>query len=435
MEARLRYEPGRRRRFYEVVELFYWVPVTDELLERRGLRYTRDQYLKSAFNWCLVSGVSYSLLVEALLYLAAAPPQLMLALAPLLFIEGFALYAIASGLRLVYPFWAPLTRAIRVVSTGLAAARLRREFAKRARVGEARRPRVSVAALTRELFGDLASKLSVIFRPEDVKRLIEAADIALPVEYLYSLLLAVAIITGASVAVALSAVITLLLGLPLWTIPVMAPISFIIGFLVGLASGFAYLTLRADSRKRRLEQDLSTWIATMMSYLSSGIPLTEALRMSNAALRPGPFRDEVSKVIRDIELLGSDVRTALVNMASRTPSVLVREVVSGLVDAIDSGDDLNDYFREIFNYVLNVRRGQIKKLISDLSFAAELFVMLFVVTPLFMAIILALLGSAGAGAVPELGYEQLLAIISYLFIPLMGVGYIVLVDSIYPRWW
>ncbi|MGC8848345.1 MAG: hypothetical protein ACP5QE_05840, partial [Conexivisphaera sp.] len=98
-----------------------------------------------------------------------------------------------------------------------------------------------------------------------------------------------------------------------------------------------------------------------------------------------------------------------------------------------SGKDLQEYFRESLMYILNNRRNYLRKLVNDMSLAAELFVMLFVVTPLLLAIILAVMGSMSVGAQPY--YGELLAVIAFVFVPLVGVGYLLLVDSIYPRWW
>ena len=428
--ARARAE-GEKAGIYGVVELFYGVKVTDALLRRRGLRKTRVEYVRSAFYRGLTTGVVYAALVDLLLYLTSPSILLMAVASPILAFEGFSLYLMVDSFRLFLPF--------KGISRSVLARRIirsRRELRERAEEAERiKKPSLHPAALASALMGDYARKLAVMFSPEDVKKMIEAADVGIPVEYYYSLTMAVAMMAGVTSAIISSLGVVYLIGLPAWTIVIMAPLGFIIGFAIGLIGAFGYLSFKADSRKRKLEQDLSTWIAAMMAYMSSGVPLAEALRRSAGALKPGPLRRDIEKTMRDMELLGMDARTSLTRMASRAPSPLVKEVVSGLVDAIDSGEDLQSYFKEIFNYVLNVRRAYMKKLIGDLTFASELFIMLFVVTPLFMAIILALLGSASRISMAQLSYGQLLAVLAYLFIPLVGIGYMVLIDSIYPRWW
>ncbi len=422
---------GEKTGVYGIVELFYGIEITDALLRRRGLKKTRVEYVRSAFYRGLTTGAVYTALVDLLLYLTSLPLQLMIVMSPILVFEGFSLYLIMDAFRFFLPFKGVTGPALvrRIM-------RSRRELRGRAgKVERVKKPRLHPAALASALMGSYAHKLTMVFSPEDVKRLIEAADVGIPVEYYYSLMLAVAMMTGATTTIVSSLIVVYMAGLPPWTIAVIAPLGFVIGFAVGLVGAFTYLSFKADSRKRKLEQDLSTWIAAMMAYMSSGVPLADALRRSAGALKPGPLRRDIEKTIRDMELLGMDARTSLTEMASRTPSPLVREVISGLIDAIDSGEDLQGYFKEIFNYVLNVRRAYMKKLIGDFTFAAELFVLLFVVTPLFMAIILALLGSASSIAIAQLSYGQLLAVLAYLFIPIVGIGYMVLIDSIYPRWW
>ena len=171
----------------------------------------------------------------------------------------------------------------------------------------------------------------------------------------------------------------------------------------------------------------------MMAYVSSGASFPDALRRSTSALRNGPLRRELERILRDSEVLGSDPRSSLLAMAQRSPSQLLRELIVGLIDAMDSGKDLQEYFRESLMYILNNRRNYLRKLVNDMSLAAELFVMLFVVTPLLLAIILAVMGYMSVGA--QQYYGELLAVIAFVFVPLVGVGYLLLVDSIYPRWW
>ena len=202
---------------------------------------------------------------------------------------------------------------------------------------------------------------------------------------------------------------------------------------MGAAAPYAYISYRSSSRSSRIEQDLSTWAAAMMAYVSSGVPFPEALKRSVAALRTGPLRRELERALRDSEVLGQDLRTSLLATAQRSPSQLLREIIVGLMDALDSGKDLQEYFRESLTYILNTRRNYLRKLVNDVSLAAELFVALFVVTPLLLAIMLAVMGSMSVGAQPY--YAELLAVIAFVFIPLVGIGYLLLVDSIYPRWW
>jgi len=385
-------------RAYRLLEALYGYRVTGDLLSTRGVAASREDFLRRE----LVLGASISLAAAAAAAAAAlisgVPTPLSAAVSVIVFIEAFVLVAGLRG-RMLLP--------------------TRRAGSRRAKSPE-------------ERFSSERGLLSTIFSEDRVRHLLELSDIRMPTGYFYDVTAKSALAGAAGGAIALAA-LSVLGRYP----PLAAAIWVIAGLLAGLAVGitapYAYMSYTAGSRSSRIEQDLSTWAAAMMAYVSGGAAFPDALKRSTSALRAGPLRRELEKVIRDSEVLGSDPRNSLMAMAQRSPSLLLRELMVGLIDAMDSGKDLQQYFRESLAYILETRKNYLRKLVNDMSLAAEMFVMLFVVTPLLLVIILAVMGSMSVGAQPY--YGELLAVIAFGFVPIVGVGYMLMVDSIYPRWW
>ncbi len=389
---------------YRLLEFIYGLRVTDELLRSRGEPAGREEFLSRELRICLAAAIAAAALFAPIALALGLPPILDAPMSAAVFVEVFVL---AAGLR---------GRAIR-------------RLAARAPPRAAQPP---VALKVAESRNPLAKVARLAFPEDRVRRLVELSDLRVPADYFYGMD-ATAATAGAAVGAAALGLLAALERYPPPALALWAIVGLLAGMSVGLLAPYSYLSYRAGSRSSRIEQDLSTWAAAMMAYVSSGASFPEALRRSALALRDGPLRRELERIIRDSEVLGSDPRTSLLAMAERSPSQLLREVVVGLMDTMDSGKDLQEYFRESLSHILGARRNYIRKLVNDVALAAELFVMIFVVTPLILAIMLAVMGSMTVGA--QAYYGELLAIIAFAFIPMVGIGYLLLVDSIYPRWW
>ena len=381
---------------YRILEALYGYRVTENLLRARGIEMDRERYLRRELGLYVSIGVAAAAAFLAGSVLSGVPILPSAVLSIVIFLEAFAL---SAGLR------------------GRALLARGRKGAHRPR----RAPRVNLGGL-----------ISRLFREDRVRHMMDLSGIMMPTDYFYGVATRSALIGAVAGALALGALAVVghysMVASALWILS-----GAIAGLAVGIIAPYAYISYRSGSRSSRIEQDLSTWAAAMMAYVSSGASFPDALRRSTSALRDGPLRRELERILRDSEVLGSDPRTSLLATAQRSPSQLLRELIVGLIDAMDSGKDLQEYFRESLMYILNNRRNYLRKLVNDMSLAAELFVMLFVVTPLLLAIILAVMGSMSVGAQPY--YGELLAVIAFVFVPLVGVGYLLLVDSIYPRWW
>ncbi|MGC8969042.1 MAG: type II secretion system F family protein [Conexivisphaera sp.] len=385
-------------RAYRLLEALYGFRVTDELLRSRGIGLSRREFLRRELLLCSTASLAAALASLAAAVYLGMPPYAAALLALLALLEAAALVAGIRGRALL--------------SGAAAPARAR---------GRPRASRFIEPGLLKSIF------------PEDrVRRIMGLADMRMPPGYFYDLSTKSAL-AAAGAGAAILALVALMEHYSPLAVAIWALVGLLAGTSVGAMSPYAYISYRASSRSSRIEQDLSTWAAAMMAYVSSGASFPEALKRSTSALRSGPLRRELESVIRDSEVLGSEPRSSLLALAQRSPSQLLRELIVGIIDAMDSGKDLQSYFRESLSYILNYRRNYLRKLVNDMSLAAELFVMLFVVTPLLLAIILAVMGSMSVGAQPY--YGELLAVIAFGFVPLVGVGYLLLVDSIYPRWW
>ncbi len=138
----------------------------------------------------------------------------------------------------------------------------------------------------------------------------------------------------------------------------------------------------------------------------------------------GAMSDEFGYVVRDMEYFGMDMLTAIRNAGNYTPSDQLKIFFDGLISVISSGGDLTSYLHsKTEQYRFSAGRNQ-KIFLETLGVFAEVYVAVFVVGPIFMMIILVVLGFLGSGSGP------ILYVLIYALIPLGTLFYLVLLSTL-----
>lgn len=122
------------------------------------------------------------------------------------------------------------------------------------------------------------------------------------------------------------------------------PVNLVLGVITGLISGFGipwiYLSLRAERRKKKMEETLPDALRLVSSNTRSGHTLEKAFLLS-ARDEFGPLADELRLTAMEM-YGGTAVEEALENLESRIKSELFQETLKLLVDGIKSGGDQAD---------------------------------------------------------------------------------------------
>jgi len=93
-------------------------------------------------------------------------------------------------------------------------------------------------------------------------------------------------------------------------------------------------SLLATTRKRKIELELP-YVTTHMSILAAaGIPPTRMFRMLEDSVTTPEVASEANEIVRDVEILGDDIITALEKERNRSPSPRFNEMLEGLVATV-----------------------------------------------------------------------------------------------------
>jgi flagellar protein FlaJ len=195
---------------------------------------------------------------------------------------------------------------------------------------------------------------------------------------------------------------------------------------LGTYAGFLYYPgIKAWERKGRIDEDLPYAISYISAMASIGVyPFSIFKKLAGAEETYGEVSKELKLLVRDVELLGFDLITALKKLVATTPSTNMRAFLQGAVTTTLSGGDMGSYFVKTAQEYMEERRKRYQDFIQTLELFAEFYVIGVVAAPLLLVVVLSILVFLGGASV-----EGLSAII-YLVIPLGSASFIFLVGTV-----
>jgi len=205
-------------------------------------------------------------------------------------------------------------------------------------------------------------------------------------------------------------------------------------FAFSIIGFYVYPIYRADKIRRELEDELPFTTGYMAILSSAGVPSEKIFySMSNLTV-PLAISDEAKEVVRDVNLFGLDIISALEKASSRTPSERFREMLEGFISTVHSGGNLATYLREKSRQYMKLKKIGLKKFSDTLSMLSEFYVALLLTGPLLLVIMLAVMAMLGGGGLGILDPSLLLNLLTYLGLPLGAIMFLIILDAASPKW-
>jgi len=197
---------------------------------------------------------------------------------------------------------------------------------------------------------------------------------------------------------------------------------------------YAYPLLRADSLKRSLEDELPFTTGYLSILAGAGVPPAQMFRSLAQIDSSLAVSQEARLIVRDVELFGVDVVSALSSASKRTPSEKFRELLEGFIATVHAGGDLARYLSERSRQFMRQKKISLRRLADTLGVLAEFYVVLLVAGPLILVVMLAVMAMLGSGGVVGMFDPRLLLyLLTYLGIPLGSIIFLILLDMITPK--
>jgi flagellar protein FlaJ len=197
---------------------------------------------------------------------------------------------------------------------------------------------------------------------------------------------------------------------------------------------YFYPIYREDKLRRELEDELPFTTGYMSILTSAGVsPEKIFYSLSNLSV-PLAVSAEAKDVVRNVNLFGKDIISALEEASKRTPSERFREMLEGFISTIHSGGNSTAYLREKSRQYMKLKRISLKKFSDTLSVLSEFYVALLLTGPLLLVIMLAVMAMLGGGGMGILSPDLLLSILTYIGLPLGAIVFLVILDAVTPKW-
>lgn len=176
----------------------------------------------------------------------------------------------------------------------------------------------------------------------------------------------------------------------------------------------------AEVRRRSIDEGLPRTAAIMYALSRGGIALPAMLGIlaRNSDIY-GESAREAQVAVREIELFGQDVITALRRMARRTPSEQFNTFSENLASVLQSGSDLSAFLHDQYERFQENAEERQARVLEFLATIAEAYVTVLVAGVLFLMTILLIFGLTTTDTLP------FLRMMAYLIIPLGNAGFAV----------
>jgi len=184
--------------------------------------------------------------------------------------------------------------------------------------------------------------------------------------------------------------------------------------------------LTARGRKARIEMDLP-YAITYMEALSTTLTLYNTIR---GVYEQGDLYGEVSRefgmIVRDVELFGDDLVTAIRNLGQTTPSENLKKLLDDLILMFESGGDLPSFLASRAAHYREVAEKELEMSLKTMEIMAEVYVTAFVAAPIAVIIMVVAENMSGQSTLSSLMPYF------FIFLPLGAIGMVWILSLVVP---
>jgi len=163
----------------------------------------------------------------------------------------------------------------------------------------------------------------------------------------------------------------------------------------------------------------------MYAMRKGGAEIITILRsLSEMSAIYGEVSLEFRQAVRDADFFGYDIINALKHVSETTPSRKLRDFLQDLISTVESGGNLAQFLQDRVFILQEEAKFEQKQFLQFLGLVAEIYVTIFIAGPLFLIVILVVMGMMGSSAILEL------SLIGYAVLPIGAAIFILMIDTI-----
>ncbi len=186
---------------------------------------------------------------------------------------------------------------------------------------------------------------------------------------------------------------------------------------------------RVTSRRKNIDINLPFALSHMGAIAESGIPPYMIFKLLSKFDEYGEIAREMKILVRNVDTFGVDPVTAIRDVAERTPSDQLRQVLLGIVSATESGGDVKTYTKNAAEQAIFDWKLKREKFMQQLSAYAEFYTGILIAAPLFIISLFAVMNMIQ----PNIGGFDILTLTKlsiYILIPFLNTAFLLFLRSV-----
>jgi len=193
-----------------------------------------------------------------------------------------------------------------------------------------------------------------------------------------------------------STLFTLVLALRLIDVSLLMKAAYMIfvPFLVALAAVVVlvfYPYQKVMDRRKSIETNFPFVLTHMGAVAESGVPPYVIFKLISQFDEYGEVAAEMRKIVRNMENFGLDPLKAVKEVAERTPSDKLKQMLLGFVTTTESGGDVKIYLKGAGEQALFDWRMKRERYLQQLDAYAEFYTGIMIAAPLFIVALFAVM--------------------------------------------
>jgi len=281
------------------------------------------------------------------------------------------------------------------------------------------------------LLGEKTVRLLPLFKDMDIN--LQKSGMKTSFKGYVSLTILATIIAASSVLVIVPITALFLLHLPLFLSLLYTVGALLFTAAFSIIGFYIYPIIKKDNLKRNLEESLPFTTGYLSILAGAGVPPSQMFRSLAKIDTKLAISQEAKNIVRDVELFGVDIITAMDMASKRTPSEKFRDLLEGFIATMHSGGDLRKYLSERSRQYMRLKKIALKRLADSLGVLAEFYVVMLVAGPLILVVMIAVMAMLGGGTPGLMNPRLLLYLLTYLGLPTGSAIFLIVLDTISPK--
>lgn len=191
---------------------------------------------------------------------------------------------------------------------------------------------------------------------------------------------------------------------------------------------YTYPATVSKTRESKIKKILPFAVSYMATIASSKLPPIVLFKTLSRFKEYGEVTEDSKNISRDVEVFGMTFSASVKKEAKRTPSRDFRELLWGMNSVLTSGGDLEFYLKQKGDELMADYRRRIRKYSQDISLFVEIYLTLIITGSIFFIVLSSVISSISGG----LGTIIVQSFAIFILLPLLSVGFILILKSISP---